>query len=367
MYKNVILKFYNKLKKIISAEKKQKAKVVYVRDFNACYDITEDLVPDIIYVSTNKVHIFKTDHLAVTIYFHKDNLFHTKQIAKKKKHNKDNLQVNYRKIDKEIWEKYVEEMEKLLNKEKDVIDSIDKKWYKVVTQPITESEWNNTVRQLANKKALEMSKISNEMLKHMENSMKKIMLKLANIYWKYLLIKTQPIILLKMLRKVVVKIITKRLSKIIADHNILKGGNHVGLFGDSTEAPLRIINTLQSLALLFDNMLTIRANGIKVNQIQGGSLPLIDLFTYKKLFKVVLLRHSLIENNVDSKEFKSKNWIATFNDQVNTLIIGHIIDKSDNGKFVIEHWIQEIENDTISPSLQLPIIKKCRGCEIKTD
>ncbi|CAB5377137.1 unnamed protein product [Rhizophagus irregularis] len=79
------------------------------------------------------------------------------------------------------------------------------------------------------------------------------------------------------------------------------------------------------------------------------------------------LGHNLIENNVDSEEFKSRNWIATFNDQVNTSIIGHIIDKPDNGKFVIEYWIQKIENDTISPLLQLPIIKKCRGCEIKTD
>ncbi|EXX58696.1 hypothetical protein RirG_195570 [Rhizophagus irregularis DAOM 197198w] len=181
-------------------------------------------------------------------------------------------------------------------------------------------------------------------------------------------------------------------------------------------------------------MLTIRASKVKINQIQGVSLPLKDIFTHKELFQsgiskglkgknvcfvsqlissdgICLLRykdlkhrmkintqgkipgwfktiekklidkpliskkvksiyqleHNLIENNVDSEEFKSRNWIATFNDQVNTSIIGRIIDKPDNGKFVIEHWIQEIENDTISPLLQLPIIKKCRGCEIKTD
>ncbi|PKY26376.1 hypothetical protein RhiirB3_472997 [Rhizophagus irregularis] len=181
-------------------------------------------------------------------------------------------------------------------------------------------------------------------------------------------------------------------------------------------------------------MLTIRASKVKINQIQGDSLPLKDIFTHKELFQsgiskglkgknvcfvsqlissdgICLLRykdlkhrmkintqgkipgwfktiekklidkpliskkvksiyqleHNLIENNVDSEEFKSRNWIATFNDQVNTSIIRRIIDKPDNGKFVIEHWIQEIENDTISPLLQLPIIKKCRGCEIKTD
>ncbi|PKK60769.1 hypothetical protein RhiirC2_870830 [Rhizophagus irregularis] len=181
-------------------------------------------------------------------------------------------------------------------------------------------------------------------------------------------------------------------------------------------------------------MLTIRASGVKINQIQGGSLPLKDIFTHKELFQsgiskglkgknvcfvsqlmssdgtcllrykdlkhrikintqgkipgwfktiekklidkpliskkvksIYQLGHNLIENNVDSEEFKSRNWIATFNDQVNTSIIGHIIDKPDNGKFVIEYWIQKIENDTISPLLQLPIIKKCRGCEIKTD
>ncbi|EXX72166.1 hypothetical protein RirG_071900 [Rhizophagus irregularis DAOM 197198w] len=104
------------------------------------------------------------------------------------------------------------------------------------------------------------------MLKHMETLMKSITLKLANLClqvgdipekwkhallypipktmdWEYSLIKTRPIILLETLRKVVVKIVTKRLSKVIAERNILKGGNHARLPGGSTEAPLRIINT----------------------------------------------------------------------------------------------------------------------------
>ncbi|PKK72096.1 hypothetical protein RhiirC2_777581 [Rhizophagus irregularis] len=155
---NEILEFYTKLEEILTAEKKLKAKIVCIGDFNASYDIaiaqqranrkifwkdrifqilkknvmidinliyhdkplntwnspnrsdkksridyiwvTEDLVPDTIYASTNKVHIFETDHSAVTVYFQIDDLFHTKQLFKKKKHNNNNLKVNYKKIDK---------------------------------------------------------------------------------------------------------------------------------------------------------------------------------------------------------------------------------------------------------------------------
>src|SRR5437763_6072823 len=41
-----------------------------------------------------------------------------------------------------------------------------------------------------------------------------------------------------------VKIINRRLSNIIAKRNILKGGNHAGLPGGSTFAPLHIINSI---------------------------------------------------------------------------------------------------------------------------
>ncbi|PKC54628.1 hypothetical protein RhiirA1_476939 [Rhizophagus irregularis] len=351
--------------------------------------VTEDLVPDTIYASTNKVHIFETDHSAVTIYFQIDDLFHTKQLFKKKKHNNNNLKVNYKKIDNQLWETYEKKIEKLLDKEKDIIDSVEisinninriwntirdtfkkansvlpkkkgnlnkevlpktivfykrflhklsyiltnlmekkimslnlinyreckkfiekhyetiteiclkfaididglldkninefkeivkiafklvqvnfaeeskiykeekmspkqninKCWYNEIIQPISESEWDHMIRQLANDKAPGISQISNEMLKHMGASMKSATLKLANLClqvgdileeWRHALL---PIILLETLRKVLVKIVTKRLSKVIAERNILKGGNHAGLPGGSTEAPLRIINT----------------------------------------------------------------------------------------------------------------------------
>ncbi|PKY48161.1 hypothetical protein RhiirA4_421951 [Rhizophagus irregularis] len=138
-YKDEIIEFYKKLEDIIIAEKKLQAKIVCAGDFNACYDtmiaqqkanrkifwkerifqilkknvmvdinliyhdkplntwnrsdkksridyiwVTEDLIPDTIFASTNKVHIFETDHSAVTVYFQIDDLFHLKQISKKK-------------------------------------------------------------------------------------------------------------------------------------------------------------------------------------------------------------------------------------------------------------------------------------------
>ncbi|EXX54284.1 hypothetical protein RirG_236020 [Rhizophagus irregularis DAOM 197198w] len=50
-------------------------------------------------------------------------------------------------------------------------------------------------------------------------------------------------------------------------------------------------------------------------------------------------------HNVNTKidNLKTKNWITTFHDQI------------------------DLENDQISPSVQLPILKKCGECEVKTN
>jgi hypothetical protein len=94
----------------------------------------------------------------------------------------------------------------------------------------------------------EPSKILNKMLQHMGNNMFDIMLKLVNmcliigdipaewrdtllypipktIDWENDLTKTHPITLLESMQKAFIKIITKKLSYIMYDKQILKGGN----------------------------------------------------------------------------------------------------------------------------------------------
>ncbi|PKY60229.1 hypothetical protein RhiirA4_483710 [Rhizophagus irregularis] len=187
------------------------------------------------------------------------------------------------------------------------------------------------------------------------------------------------------------------------------------------------------LALLYNNMLTIKTSGVKVNQIQGGLMPIVEICIHKEIFKkgiskglkgknvyfasqlmssdgTRLLRYKdlkhrtkintqgrisswfkfieskLVEEPLKSKKvkidyqvgynaysvdtyidnLKTKNWISTFHDQIGKPIISRVLDKPNENIISIEHWIQDVESDQISPSVQLPIIKKCGGCEVKT-
>ena len=62
--------------------------------------------------------------------------------------------------------------------------------------------------------------------------------------WNYDITQTRLIILLDVVRKSLVKVITNRLSIIIAKNNVLKGGNFAGIPGGSTFEPLRILNSI---------------------------------------------------------------------------------------------------------------------------
>jgi hypothetical protein len=75
--------------------------------------------------------------------------------------------------------------------------------------------------------------------------------KIAHVYpipkpvdWDCDITKTHPITLLETTRKDFVKIITNRLSKILAKHNVLRGNNYASLPGSSTKDPIKIMNML---------------------------------------------------------------------------------------------------------------------------
>ncbi|PKK53246.1 hypothetical protein RhiirC2_803153 [Rhizophagus irregularis] len=123
-----------KLEEILTVEKKLQAKIVCVGDFNASYDTT-------IAQQRANQKIFWKDHIfqilkknVMTVEYMEDqiknlesiiyDLFHTKQLFKKKKHNNNNLKVDYKKIDSQLWETYAEKIKKLLDKEKYIIDSV---------------------------------------------------------------------------------------------------------------------------------------------------------------------------------------------------------------------------------------------------
>ncbi|CAB5367294.1 unnamed protein product [Rhizophagus irregularis] len=68
-----------------------------------------------------------------------------------------------------------------------------------------------------------------------------------------------------------------------------------------------------------------------------------DLLKSKKVKTDYQLGYNIHSVNTKIDNLKTKNWITTFHDQI------------------------DLENDQISPSVQLPILKKCGGCEVKTN
>jgi len=62
--------------------------------------------------------------------------------------------------------------------------------------------------------------------------------------WQCDIMKTRSLTLLDTLRKAVMKIITNRLSKIMAKHSILRGNNFAGLPGGSTEILIKLMNMI---------------------------------------------------------------------------------------------------------------------------
>ncbi|EXX50696.1 hypothetical protein RirG_268320 [Rhizophagus irregularis DAOM 197198w] len=120
---------------------------------------------------------------------------------------------------------------------------------------------------MPNNKASGPSKISYEMIKHLSGEVLDFSLLLANTClsrgdipadWREAVVypipkphefdaqlkNTRPITLLETVRKCVVKVITNRLSNILADNKVLQGGNFAGLPGGSTDVPIKMLDAI---------------------------------------------------------------------------------------------------------------------------
>ncbi|CAB4443904.1 unnamed protein product [Rhizophagus irregularis] len=82
-------------------------------DFNW---VNFELIPDLIYASTNKVHIFNTDHSAVTSYFSIDDIFKKPQMATNRRHKVEKI-IDYSKITDDQWKTFTEQSELILEEE----------------------------------------------------------------------------------------------------------------------------------------------------------------------------------------------------------------------------------------------------------
>jgi len=145
--------------------------------------------------------------------------------------------------------------------------TIDPTWFDHLMDKPSHVEWMSAVRSTSSTSAPGISGIGYRVIKRASKNTHDVLRTLAHICyshstipdqwklsqlypipkptdWKYNLGQTRPIILLECIRKLCVKIITQRLSKICSDHNILAGPNFMGLKGESTKIP---IHTLQNL------------------------------------------------------------------------------------------------------------------------
>ncbi|CAB4423102.1 unnamed protein product [Rhizophagus irregularis] len=147
------------------------------------------------------------------------------------------------------------------------ISDVSASLYDPVLAPITLQEWSDVISSMPNNKASGPSKISYEMLKHLSGETLEFSLLLANSClsrgdisadWREAVVysipkphdfdaqlkNTRPITLLETVRKCVVKVVTNRLSNILADNNVLQDGNFAGLPGGSTDVPIKMLDAI---------------------------------------------------------------------------------------------------------------------------
>src|SRR5438874_9167937 len=132
---------------------------------------------------------------------------------------------------------------------------------------ISEEEWIEITNSLKEDTAPGISEISYQLIKKVSPKVREYLIEFANkvicegkflkkwkleqIYlipkstdWEFNLASTRPIMLLEIFRKLVVRIVQKRLSKVFVEKQILKGANFAGLLSKSTIALIHVLNNI---------------------------------------------------------------------------------------------------------------------------
>jgi hypothetical protein len=83
--------------------------------------ISNNLISEIVYNSTNKPHIFTIDHKAVIAYFKKDQIFQNHSMAIRKRYNTEKV-IDYLKTTEDTWNKFTQYMKKMIGEHKNYFD-----------------------------------------------------------------------------------------------------------------------------------------------------------------------------------------------------------------------------------------------------
>ncbi|GBC03400.1 hypothetical protein RclHR1_00510031 [Rhizophagus clarus] len=78
---------------------------------------------------------------------------------------------------------------------------------------------------------------------------------------------------------------------------------------------------------------------------------------------IISRQYYLQDSNISEKKLRKKQWIAFYSDKLNFSYFGHIL--FNDQILMVEHWIHNIKDDSISPSIQVPVLVQCTGCELK--
>ncbi|GET00318.1 hypothetical protein GLOIN_2v1824527 [Rhizophagus clarus] len=126
------------------------------------------------------------------------------------------------------------------------IEEIDETIYDNIMDEITLNELNEILSEAKNKKAAGISGIPYDFWKKSKKTYKTINIRYVQrqSYWNHDINLTRPITLIETARKIFLKIITRRLTKILSENKVLQPTNYAALKNESTLEPLKIIQNI---------------------------------------------------------------------------------------------------------------------------